>query len=273
MLPPLGLSRCFPQILTSLSALVVLSCTAGLAYAHQAAPPQEVHQHGLSQLDVVLQNHTLLLALQGPAHNFVGFEHTAQTPAEREQLAQAQARLRDGNSLFQYPVQAGCVLQDAKIDAELTDEHQHPHEPEHDRHHTPAPEHGHDRSQHHAHISEHGHDHGHPHAHASEPGHDRDQHPSPASEHGHDHHHAHTSEHGHSHSHHTQASEHGQAHSHADWRADYTYTCAAPSQLSAITVTLFDHFPLTAELRYQRASDSGQSGGVLRPGNAQLGMR
>lgn len=232
---PYRARRFSPHSLPLLGGAAILAASLSAAAAQQ-----EVHQHGVSQLDVALQDNTLLISLQGPAHNFVGFEHAPQTAAERERLDQARTQLRAADALFSLPAPAGCVLQQVETDAGMGDE--------------PGKD-GASHGDHDHHDEAHsGHRHAHEGASAS------------AEHHGHKHEHADGHDHDHDHDH-----DHG--HGHVDWRADYTYQCAATQQLTDIAVQVFGHFPQTTEIRYQRVSDAGQSGGVLQPGNDRIGMR
>ena len=73
----------------------------------------------------------------------------------------------------------------------------------------------------------------------------------------HDHHdadeHAHDDEHEHEH-------EHGE---HADIEGRFDYVCAAPEQLEALTLPLFNDFPAMQRIQVQAITASGQHGAVL----------
>ena len=75
----------------------------------------------------------------------------------------------------------------------------------------------------------------------------------------HDHHdadeHAHDDEHEHEHEH-----EHGE---HADIEGRFDYVCAAPEQLEALTLPLFNDFPAMQRIQVQAITASGQHGAVL----------
>ena len=51
-----------------------------------------VHQHGVAQLDVVLEPPALTLALHSPLANFIGFEYQPVTAAEQASWEQLQGR-------------------------------------------------------------------------------------------------------------------------------------------------------------------------------------
>lgn len=128
--------------------LVAALCAPALAHNHSHdeghGHSHGAHEHGVSQLDAVLEGNTLELSLTGPAHNFVGFEHAPQTDAQRKAIQQARDTLKNGAALFVIAPAAGCSLDDADIDAE----------------HGAASDKDHGKS--------HAHDHGHAHDHADD---------------------------------------------------------------------------------------------------------
>ncbi len=134
---------------------------------HEHSHEHGAHEHGVSRLDAVLEGNTLELALAGPAHNFVGFEHAPQTAAEKQAIAQARQQLEDGAALFGLPAAAGCTLAEADVDAD----HGHAHEDGAPAGQVPP-----------AKAEAHGHDHDHAH---DKPGAE----PAAAAAHGHDHDH------------------------------------------------------------------------------------
>lgn len=87
--------------------------------------------------------------------------------------------------------------------------------------------------------------------------HDHEEHEH--EDHDHDEHdaddHAHDGEHEHEHEH-----EHGE---HADIEGRFDYVCAAPEQLEALTLPLFNDFPAMQRIQVQAITASGQHGAVL----------
>lgn len=101
----------------------------------------QVHVHGLSTLNLVLEGRELAVELFGPANNFIGFEHQPRTDEQRSLLDQALARLADPATLMELPAAAACTL----IQTEVTppdfdaahahtgaDDHQHGHDHGHE---------------------------------------------------------------------------------------------------------------------------------------------
>lgn len=76
-----------------------------------AAQDHGSHEHGVSTLDLGIDTNRLIVVLQGPAHNFVGFEHSPSNEAQRQRVESALAALAEGEWLFGLPQAAGCQQQ------------------------------------------------------------------------------------------------------------------------------------------------------------------
>lgn len=93
----LRLAVCFGVVLASLSA--------------GAAP---AHEHGVARLDLGVEATRVVLMLDTPLDNLLGFEHAPRNDTERQKAEAALARLRDAATLFRIDPAAGCTL--AKVD-------------------------------------------------------------------------------------------------------------------------------------------------------------
>lgn len=56
--------------------------------------------------------------LRGPAATLVGFEHAPRDSEQRETLALAVHNLRTGDALIRFNAQAGCRLEEARVDGD-----------------------------------------------------------------------------------------------------------------------------------------------------------
>lgn len=74
------------------------------------AQTQVAHEHGVANLDVVLEGRRLTVELEGPLDNFVGFERAPRNATEREALNRALDLLRKPGTVVALPEAAGCVL-------------------------------------------------------------------------------------------------------------------------------------------------------------------
>jgi len=77
------------------------------------------HVHGVAQLNIAQEGETLVLELQSPAINILGFEHYPTTSKQRELVANAIAILQTAPPLFELPSAAACQLQKADVDTPL----------------------------------------------------------------------------------------------------------------------------------------------------------
>ena len=114
----------------------------GLALLPVAAAASErehsAHEHGHVLLQIVQDGSALNIALQSPAVNIIGFEHHAESVADKKTLRATEQLLTDPEQLFSLPPKAGCSPQESELESELLehlDEHDdHDKEDDHDDH-------------------------------------------------------------------------------------------------------------------------------------------
>ncbi|WP_323906785.1 DUF2796 domain-containing protein [Aeromonas caviae] len=107
------------------------------------------HEHGHGHLNLVLDGNQLMIELQAPAADLVGFEHAVNTDEEKAQYAKAVARLQQPDALFRFDPAAGCKLTQQELQAAKEDhDHDHEHEHEHDKADGAHDEHHHDDAGH-----------------------------------------------------------------------------------------------------------------------------
>jgi len=102
----------------------------------------ESHVHGLASLFIVQEDRKLLLELESPAMNLVGFEHAPHNDAQHEHVEKTERQLAAGDKLFSFSG-GQCQLLEADIEmAALEGDHEEEedHEAEHDGHHEAAHE-------------------------------------------------------------------------------------------------------------------------------------
>ena len=99
------------------------------------------HEHGHGHLNLVVDGNQLMIELQAPAADLVGFEHAAKSDDEKAQYAKAVARLQQPDTLFRLDPAAGCKLTQQELQA-AKEEHDHDHDKaasdEHEDHHDEA---------------------------------------------------------------------------------------------------------------------------------------
>lgn len=109
-----------------------IALALGAAAACVAADEIEhhgVHEHGKVTLNIALDGEMLVISLEAPAVNMVGFEHPPEKPQEREILRKTDAMLKSGRGLFGVPQAATCKL--ASADVEIPDWNDHKHKDYH----------------------------------------------------------------------------------------------------------------------------------------------
>lgn len=77
------------------------------------------HQHGIAQLDVVLDGDELLIDWHTPAANLLGFEHAPRSAAEHQALRQLRETLQEGATLFALPAAAQCTPHTVQLSSRL----------------------------------------------------------------------------------------------------------------------------------------------------------
>lgn len=73
------------------------------------------HLHGHGTLNIAVEGQHILMELQVPGSDVFGFEHAAESEAEKEAQKSALAALRQPQSLFAMPAAAGCELVSAEV--------------------------------------------------------------------------------------------------------------------------------------------------------------
>ena len=86
-----------------------------LAAGVAAAQTQGAHEHGVANLDVVLEGRRLTVEVTGPLDNFAGFERAPRNAAERDALNRALDLLRKPGTVVALPEAAGCVLTTSEL--------------------------------------------------------------------------------------------------------------------------------------------------------------
>jgi hypothetical protein len=94
----------------------------GQDHEHDQAHQEGAHVHGLAELNLVLEGEQLLMQLQSPAYNIVGFEHKPATQEEQQRLEHAMAQLRASETLFSLPTAAHCTIKEVTLHSPLLEQ-------------------------------------------------------------------------------------------------------------------------------------------------------
>ena len=103
-----GLTR-LTMAIPPLLALTLWASIPTFAHAGRA------HQHGVAAADIAVDAGSLVIAIDVPLDDLVGFERAPRTDAERARVAQALATLRDAAALIRPDPAAGCNAGAAEI--------------------------------------------------------------------------------------------------------------------------------------------------------------
>lgn len=115
---------------TLLALPCVLFPLIALAHDHEHDEHDSLdkHEHGVASLNVALDGQTLEIQLESPAMNLVGFEHTANSDADKAKVASTLQQLERPQALFALPIEAKCALQQSDLDSPLFGATAHEHE-------------------------------------------------------------------------------------------------------------------------------------------------
>jgi len=115
--------------------LACLGCPC-LAAGEDEHRDHDSHKHGAAEMNLAVDGTQVMIELDSPAVNIVGFEHTPQSEDQRNQVKQAIQRLEAAEDLFVFSPGVRCQLDEAEVESDLDQGHD-----DHDDH-----GHGHDES-------------------------------------------------------------------------------------------------------------------------------
>jgi hypothetical protein len=109
-----------PLIFTLLMiSQVVLSSVFADKPQHEHHREHEAHVHGHVSMNMVLDGRQLLIEIESPAANIVGFEHQPSTHEQRDAVSKVIENLKKAGEHFSFPQAAQCELVSADIESEL----------------------------------------------------------------------------------------------------------------------------------------------------------
>ena len=71
------------------------------------------HEHGVSKMNIVQDHHKLLIEIEMPGHDVVGFEYKAKTKEDKNKVKQALMLLKKPINVINLPNKANCDLRDS----------------------------------------------------------------------------------------------------------------------------------------------------------------
>ena len=103
----------------ALGMVVALSGTAMAAERRELAP----HEHGRSKLNLAVEGGQVVMEIEAPGMDLVGFEYPAQSDEEKAKVKAAQSALATPLELFVIPEAAGCKQVKTAVEL-LQEEHE-----------------------------------------------------------------------------------------------------------------------------------------------------
>ena len=87
---------------------------------HASTASLDAHEHGVASLNLVVDGGQLIIELDSPAANIVGFEHMPGSAEDFAALADARKQLLRADALFAITDAAGCALEEAEAKSPLS---------------------------------------------------------------------------------------------------------------------------------------------------------
>lgn len=100
------------RMLTTLPLFLALTLSAAIPTIAHAG---RAHQHGVAGAEIAVDAGSLIVSLEVPLDDLVGFERAPRTDAERQRVAQALVTLRDAAAVIRPDPAAGCSAGAAEI--------------------------------------------------------------------------------------------------------------------------------------------------------------
>ena len=107
------------QLISILLLGTIISIQAKEGHHHKKRH-HKAHEHGSGKLNLVTENNNLIIEIEAPANDIVGFEHKPKTKSQKEKINSAVNILKEVKSNIELPKVAKCKLtKDAKIESEI----------------------------------------------------------------------------------------------------------------------------------------------------------
>ncbi len=117
-----------------MNKIVIFTTLIGVS-TFTLAQAESAHQHGVANVNIAISKQALVIELDTPADNVLGFEHEPRTEQQKQHLSNTLLLLNRADSLFNIPGSAECKVQQVKIKNPFThDEHAEDEHEEHDKH-------------------------------------------------------------------------------------------------------------------------------------------
>lgn len=218
------------------TTLAIVAATMAAPAAAEETRGMGAHVHGVSTVEIAVEDGVMELDLRAPGMDIVGFEHEATSPGDKDAVEDAIRLFLTPEDIVTLPEGAGCRVTEVL-----------------------------------AHLHSGGDDHGHDHGHAGEEGHDHDH--GEGEDHDHEHEHEEGGDHDHD-SEHVHADGEDHAHDrgagHSEFHVRYRFTCEDGAALTSVGFPMFGQFENAGKIEVQYVTGTGAGAAELTRGSAVL---
>ncbi|WP_422025932.1 zinc uptake protein ZrgA [Roseovarius sp.] len=218
------------------TTLAIFAATMATPAVAEETRGMGAHVHGVSTVEIAVEDGVLELDLRAPGMDIVGFEHEATSPGDKDAVEDAIRVFLSPEDIVTLPEGAGCRLTEVL-----------------------------------AHLHSGGDDHGHDHGRAGEEGHDHDH--GEGEDHDHEHEHEEGGDHDHD-SEHVHADGEDHAHDrgagHSEFHVRYRFTCEDGAALTSVGFPMFGQFENAGKIEVQYVTGTGAGAAELTRGSAVL---
>ena len=118
---------------------IVLSTVFTVSAKEGERDHHDAHEHGVAEMNIAWVKNELTIDLEGPSHNFVGFEHEPKSKKQKKIVGAAAKLLKQPNQLFSLDNDS-CKVAEVKVDspfdwAKKDHDHDHGHKHDDEKHH------------------------------------------------------------------------------------------------------------------------------------------
>lgn len=107
------------------SKYLLLSLIFGAAWASEQPRQHDAHEHGHATMNLALTGSELVLELESPAMNLVGFEYQPTSDEDKKKVESAASLIQHPEKWITLDTEARCSLEQAHIDSALLEHMEH----------------------------------------------------------------------------------------------------------------------------------------------------
>jgi hypothetical protein len=125
------MEACMRILVIVLAASALVGSPAFASSAEGEHREHDAHVHGVAAMNLVVDGRELVLELETPAMNILGFEHAPRNDAEHRAVEEAAASLERAEEWLVPSPGAGCRLETARVESALLEHNDHAEGEEH----------------------------------------------------------------------------------------------------------------------------------------------